>query len=176
MQVKAGDIDAARRTLTAALESTLRIDRAYSRARALTDIALEQAKAGDRVAATYSIGSALEATDGDRDSQPLLWGIATTQAKIGLVAAAFKTAQGLDDTPSSRARNLALQGIAHARAELGDFENATKAMMDIRDKGDRVAGLARVAVWLTEIRLSPPLGDGDIHLTHPSARLSQLDF
>ena len=171
VQVLAADIDAARRTLTAALESTRNIGSTFWRAHALNDIALEQAKAGDRVAATYSIGSALEAFDVDRDSQSLLMNIATTQAKIGLVAAAFKTAQGLDDTPSSRARTMALRSIAHARAELGDFENATKAMMAIRDKGDRVAGLAVVAVWLTEIRICPPLDYGNMRLRHPWARL-----
>ena len=172
VQVLAADIDAARRTLTAAHESTRNIGSTFWRAHALNDIALEQAKAGDRVAATYSIGSALEAFDVDRDSQSsLLMNIATTQAKIGLVAAAFKTAQGLDDTPSSRARTMALRSIAHARAELGDFENATKAMMAIRDKGDRVAGLAVVAVWLTEIRICPPLDYGNSRLRHPLARL-----
>ena len=177
VQARVGDVDAARQTLSDALAIARRIDDAEFRVRALASIAGEQAKAGDRAAAAYSIGSALEAIDGvvNEDRPGLLRYIAIAQAKIGLVAAAFETAQGLvNDT--SLLHQHTMKGIAHARAELGDFENATKAMMAIRDKGDRVAGLAVVAVWLTEIRICPPLFYGNMRLRHPGARLLQLDF
>jgi RNA polymerase sigma factor (sigma-70 family) len=119
-----------------------------SRAGALEEIALAQAKAGDRAAAAASLQEALrldETTLAEEDARSRARArIAIARAQIGDVAGALETAAALrveDD------KVQALQGIAVEQVKAGDLKSARKTIEGIKDPEQKVhAGMALAEV------------------------------
>ena len=123
-QVEAGELQAARKTLAAALKTAQNIEDVWTRAWVLQEIAAIQVQAGKPQAARKTLTAALKTAQNINDAGAravLLSFIAAIQAKVGEPQAARKTlsdalkiAQGIDD-PEKRARRLNRMAKAQAK-------------------------------------------------------------
>jgi RNA polymerase sigma factor (sigma-70 family) len=138
-EARAGDLAAAGRTADGLKHQPL------SRAGVLGEIALAQAKAGDRKAATISLTESLRlnvatlADAGQREAARA--DAAVKQAQIGDVEGALHAAAGLD----AENRPRVLGSIAVEQGRQGDLPAALKTLGDIPNGDDRVQGLLDLA-------------------------------
>lgn len=144
-EARAGDVDAAKKTADALKHQPL------SRASVLAELALAQAKAGDRIAAAESLAEALRlnvTTLAEADSRNRARAEnAVSLAKIGDIAGARKAAAGLDLNPESGRsdRVYALRLIAVEQVKQGDRPGAVKTLGDIPAVADRARAWLEIA-------------------------------
>ncbi|MDB5312427.1 MAG: tolB 1, partial [Gemmataceae bacterium] len=144
-EARAGDVEASRETADALKHQPL------SRAGVLEELALAQARKGDRAAAAASLREALRLNDATLADAKNRNGAraenAVRQARIGDVAGALRAAAALDfDTESGYPdRAYALRHIAVEQAKQGDTPGSLKTLRDIPDDADRARALVGLA-------------------------------
>jgi len=148
---------AARRDVTAALETAAAITDGREKARCFAAVAAEQARAGDFGSAKFLFDQAWRAADGlpggalDGSRDTILAIIAQAQAEAGLVNDARQTARSV---VSTRYRSEAWKAVVVAEAKRGDPAAALESTDLISD--DSARGEAVVAVVAALARGNDP--------------------
>ena len=131
--------------LSETLSAARRIERAFSRARALGDIAEAQASAGDLRGAAQSVSEALSATRSIEGAFPravALGAIAKAQASAGDIHSALSTARRIED---EHVAVRTLSDIARAQASAGDIQGASSTARRIEHATFRALALGAIA-------------------------------
>lgn len=144
------DVDGLNQTeiLRGARQAAEMIENDWHRARLSTDIALFEAKAGDRAAAAESFRAAIDFAmscgEYDLPSQSLLNWIAVRQAEAGDFKGAIET-NALDSPSVYTARLHAY--IAFCQARLGRLDEADRTLVSVRDARWQSFALAQIGIF-----------------------------